>query len=67
MTTAILDFRPAARPDATSPEGATSELVRLFALDRPPAGRRLVCHWRYDADGRLACHWEPDIVAVLPL
>jgi hypothetical protein len=58
MTAAILDIRPAA------PKGAPTDFVRLFELDRLPAGRRrLVCHWRRDADGRLACIWEPDIAA----
>jgi hypothetical protein len=36
--------------------GATTDLVRLFALDRLPVRRRLLaCHRRRDADGRLAC------------
>jgi hypothetical protein len=64
MTAAILDVRPAAPPGIVPPMGAATILVRLFALDRLPAGRRrLVCHWRRDADGRLACIWEPDIGA----
>jgi hypothetical protein len=59
MTAATLEIRPATVP----PQGATPNLVRLFALDCLPAGRRtLVCHWRRDADGRLTCIWEPDIV-----
>jgi hypothetical protein len=62
MTAAILDVRPAA-PSGTVP--ATTDLVRLFALDRLPVRRpRLACHWRRDADGRLACTWEPDIALV---
>jgi len=62
MTAAILDMRPASLPGSVPPNGATNNLVRLFALDRPPAGRRrLVCHWHRDANGRLACIWEPDI------
>lgn len=67
MTAAILDFRPAARPELVTPERVTrdrahAELVRLFALDRPPAVRRqLVCRWRRGGDGRLACVWESDI------
>ncbi len=64
MTTAILDVRPADAPGGFSPKGATTDLVRLFALDRSPSGRRLVCHWRREWDGRLACIWEPDIVSV---
>jgi hypothetical protein len=65
MTAAILDVRPAARPDTVSAQGATADLVRLFALDRLPVhGQRLACHWRRDADGRLACTWEPDIALV---
>ena len=65
MTAAILEIRPAAAPDSVPPKGATTNLVRLFALDRLPAGgRRLVCHWRRDPDGRLACIWEPDIVLI---
>jgi hypothetical protein len=63
MTAAILAVRPAPVPGIVSPEGA-AELVRVFALERPPARRQLVCHWRRDADGRLTCVWEPDIVAV---
>jgi hypothetical protein len=62
MTAAILDVRPAA-PSGVVP--ATTDLVRLFALDRLPVRRpRLACHWRRDADGRLACTWEPDIALV---
>jgi hypothetical protein len=65
MTAAILEIRPAAAPDSVPPTGATTNLVRLFALDSRQAGRRtLVCHWRRDADGRLACIWEPDIVPI---
>jgi hypothetical protein len=66
MTAAILDVRPAALPGTVPPNGATTDVVRLFALDRLPAGRRLVCHWHRDADGRLSCTWEPDI-ALVPL
>jgi hypothetical protein len=65
MTAAILDFRPAAPPGQVPPPGVAKDLVRLFALDRPPTGRRhLLCHWRRDAEGRLSCFWEPDIVPV---
>jgi hypothetical protein len=64
MNAAILDVRPAAPPGIVPPLSAATNLVRLFALDRAPAGRRrLVCHWRRDAAGRLACIWEPDIGA----
>jgi hypothetical protein len=64
MTAAILDVRPAAAPGIFRRKDATSDLVRRFALDRPPTGRRqLVCHWHREADGRLACVWEPDIGA----
>lgn len=62
MTAAILAVRPAAVPGIVAPKGA-ADLERLLALDCPPSGRRLVCHWHRDADGRLACVWEPDIVA----
>ena len=62
MKAAILDFRRAAKATARVPEKATTDLVRLFALDRPPARRQLVCRWRRDLDGRLVAHWEPDIV-----
>jgi hypothetical protein len=62
MTAAILNVRPAAEPGIVSTEIAVARLVRLFALDRLPAGRRrLVCRWHRDVDGRLACAWEPDI------
>jgi hypothetical protein len=65
MTAAILDVRPAARLGAVPAQGATTDLVRLFALDRLPGRRRrLACHWRRDADGRLVCTWEPDITLV---
>jgi hypothetical protein len=63
MNAAILDIRPAAPPGIVSPLSAATNLVRLLAPDRPPAGGRLVCHWRRDAAGRLACIWEPDIGA----
>jgi hypothetical protein len=68
MTAAILELRPAAVPGARQPnavEGRESDLVRLFAFDNlSVVRRRLVCHWRRDADGRLACFWEPDIASV---
>jgi len=65
MTTAILDLRPAARPDINRANGDAPDFVRLFALDRAPRARHpLVCHWHRDADGRLACIWEPDIFPV---
>lgn len=65
MNAAILDIRPAAAPSIVSSKSATTDLVRLFALDRLPVGRRrLVCHWRHDAHGRLACIWEPDIALI---
>jgi hypothetical protein len=61
---AILDIRPAVEPGIVPPNVATIDLVRLFALDRLPVGRRrLVCRW-HRADGRLACIWEPDIVPI---
>ncbi|HEV8030554.1 MAG TPA: hypothetical protein VGP42_06000 [Stellaceae bacterium] len=60
---AILDIGPAAEPRIVPASAGATDLVRLFALDRVPAGRqRLVCHWHRSADGRLACIWEPDIV-----
>lgn len=62
---AIRYIGPAAEPDVVPTHTATIDLVRLFALDRVPAGRRrLVCRWHREADGRLACIWEPDIVAL---
>ena len=62
MTAAILDVRPAARPGTVRARGATTDLVRLFALDRLPVHRqRIICRWHRGADGRLACRWEPDI------
>jgi len=65
MAAAILAVRPAAPPGIVSRNGATTNLVRLFGLDRPPVGRpQLVCHWRRDADGRLACIWGPDIALI---
>jgi hypothetical protein len=65
MTAAILAIRPAAPPGDAAPNGATTDTVRLFGLDRLPIGRHpLVCHWLRDADGRLSCIWEPDIVPV---
>ena len=65
MTTVILDLRPAAQSGILYAT-ATSDFVRLFALDdRLFDGRRaLICHWQRDADGRLACVWEPDIPPV---
>jgi hypothetical protein len=64
MKAAILEFRPAAVSGFVRPS-TKADLVRLFALDDLPARRRrLVCHWRRDADGRLACIWEPDIAPV---
>ena len=65
MTAAILAVRPAAPPGNVLPKGATIDLVRLFALNCSPVGRRpLVCHWRCGADGRLASIWEPDIALI---
>jgi hypothetical protein len=60
----ILDIRPGAEPGDVQSNAAAIDLVRLFALDRLPRGRRLVCRWRRQADGRLACTWEPDIVVI---
>ena len=65
MTAAILDFQRAAVPAPAVPDKAARDLVRLFALDRLPAGpHRLVCHWRRGTNGRLEAHWEPDIPSV---
>ena len=64
MNAASLIFRPAAAPAVVSNAAAqngTADLVRLFALDRLPARRRLICHWHHDADGRLIAVWEPDL------
>jgi hypothetical protein len=60
----ISNIRPAAEPGAAQSTAAATDLVRLFALDRLPRGRRLACRWRRQADGRLACTWEPDIVVI---
>jgi len=60
MNTAFLDFRPATAPVTTS-HPAAGELSRLFALDRLPVRRRLICHWHHDADGHLIAVWEPDL------
>jgi hypothetical protein len=67
MTSAFLNVRSATAPSAVSRPGAinraTTDFVRLFALDRLRVDRqRLVCRWCQDADGRLSCIWEPDIV-----
>ena len=59
MNAAFLVFRPAATPAAVS-NTAAHDLVRLFALDRLPARRRLICHWHRDTDGRLTAVWEHD-------
>lgn len=66
MTTAILYLRLAARPGIAHATEATSDFVRLFALDDCLSDGRspLICHWQRDADGRLACIWEPDIQPV---
>jgi hypothetical protein len=62
MNTAILDPRPAMARSTVSLNGAATNLVRLLALDRLPAGRRqLVGRWHRDKDGRLVCSWEPDM------
>jgi hypothetical protein len=66
MTTAILDFRPAA-PGLAASERSGIDLVRLLALDRLPAKRPLLCHWHRDGDGRLSCAWEPDLAPVAAL
>ena len=67
MNTAFLIFRPAKAPAAHISDDAFphsgADLVRLFALDRLPARRRLVCHWHRDTDGRLVGVWEPDFAA----
>jgi hypothetical protein len=61
MNAAILDARPGLLPGTDLRDRAMSDFVRLFALDRLPAGRRLVCHWRRAADGLLAAIWEPEV------
>jgi hypothetical protein len=59
----ILDTRPAVGPGTATTYTAPDNLVHVFALDRVPISRRrLLCHWRRQADGCLACSWEPDIV-----
>jgi len=56
----ILEAGAAIQPLAVSAN--STNLLNLFVLDAPPmSARRLVCHWRRDADGRLACAWAPDI------
>lgn len=64
MNTAILDRRFRIVPGTSSPSGTKSTLIRLFALDRLPADRRLVCHWHRNPEGGLACVWELDIGAL---
>ena len=55
---AIPDARPAVEPGIVLPHSTAPDLVRLFALDRLPLGRRrLVCRW-HRVDGRLGCIWE---------
>jgi hypothetical protein len=67
MISAFLNVGLAMTPGAVSPQGMTNlrttDVVRLFALDRRRVNRqRLVCRWRQDDDGRLSCIWEPDAV-----
>ena len=59
---AIPDICPAVEPGGVSPNAAEIDLVRLFALDNLPVGRRrLVCRW-HRVGGRFVCIWQPDIV-----
>jgi hypothetical protein len=60
MNAAILDRRPAA-PGKAQSDSVTTDLVRVFGLDRLPAKGRLVCHWHRDAAGHLACRWELEL------
>ena len=40
---------------------ATTDLKRLFGLDRLPTRQPpLVCHWQRGPDGRLFCAWRRD-------
>jgi|HubBroStandDraft_4_1064222.scaffolds.fasta_scaffold514235_1 hypothetical protein len=60
---AILDIRPAVEPGVVLLHPAAPDLVRLFALDRLPLGRRRpVCRW-HCVEGRLACISEPAVEA----
>jgi hypothetical protein len=65
MITAFFVFRRGAAPATAVPQKTTDDLVRLFALDRLPAHRRLVCHWRRDADGRLIGVCETELFHAL--
>ena len=65
MTTAFLIFRRTTLPVAAVPQNTSADLVRLFTLDRLPAHRRLVCHWKRGADGRLSGVWETELVHAL--
>jgi hypothetical protein len=65
MTTAFLIFRRATAPAAAVSQNTSADLVRLFALDRLPAHRRLVCHWQRAADGRLIGVWESELFHAL--
>jgi hypothetical protein len=58
----ILDIGPAIASGSVPLSAATTDLTRLFALDRLSPDRRFACHWIQEIDGRLACFWEPDIV-----
>jgi hypothetical protein len=58
----ILDARPPSSRTPVQDNAVAIDLVRLFGLNRPPSGKRLVCRWHREVDGRLACHWERDIV-----
>ena len=62
MNTAFLVFRPAAAPAPQVSHKAADDLVRLFALDRLPVRRQLICHWQRDAAGRLIGVWETELV-----
>jgi hypothetical protein len=69
MKAAILEFRRAAparaAPSHVRLDGAATDLVYLFGLDRIPAGRRrLACHWHPGPNGRLVAVWEPAVASV---
>ena len=61
---AIRDTRPTVPGEV--PSATSIDLLRLFGLNRPSSGRRIVCHWHRTPDGGLARFWEPDIVPIPP-
>ena len=55
------DLGAALLPPPAPKTSATTDLKRLFGLDRLPTRQPpLVCHWQRGADGRLFCIWTRD-------